>query len=294
MSLTGRSTVDNVAPDVQPAPAKVSLEAKSPFEMRVHLGEDVPDTDVRSALKSGDMGFLHSFTTGSAVDGPGIRLVAWTTACMFRCQYCHNPDTWTLKNGIPVTLERAIEEVQKYANGLKSMHGGFTLSGGEPLMQDRFAARLFAAVKAMDVHTAIETNGIYGDRLSDEELGNIDLIILDMKAFHLEQHRLVTGMDNEDVLNFARRLGDLKHAMWLRYVLVPGLTDIPEEIEALAGFAATLGVVERVEILPFHQMGRYKWERLGLEYKLEETEGPTNESVAAAAAIFQRHGLDAE
>jgi len=139
--------------------AHVPLEASSPFEMRVHLGDNVPETDVRSALKTGDMGFLHSFTTGSAVDGPGIRLVAWTTACMFRCQYCHNPDTWTLKNGIPVTLERAIEEVQKYANGLRAMNGGFTLSGGEPLMQDRFASRLFAAVKTMGVHTAIETNG---------------------------------------------------------------------------------------------------------------------------------------
>src|SRR6476646_3028076 len=183
-----------------------SLEAKSPFEMRVHLGESVPDTDVRSALKSGDLGFLHSFTTGSAVDGPGIRLVAWTTACMFRCRYCHNPDTWTLKNGIPVSLEHAIEEVRKYANGLKAMHGGFTLSGGEPLMQARFAARLFAATKEMEVHTAIETNGFYGDKLSDAELANIDLVILDMKAFTLDQHKRVTqGMDNEEVLAFCQR-----------------------------------------------------------------------------------------
>ena len=110
--------------------AEVNLEAKSPYEMRVHLGEDVPETDVRSALKTGDMGFLHSYTTGSAVDGPGIRVVAWTTACMFRCQFCHNPDTWTLKNGIPVPLSEAIEEVQRYATGLKAMRGGFTLSGG--------------------------------------------------------------------------------------------------------------------------------------------------------------------
>src|SRR4051812_8272925 len=161
-----------------PVPDKVSLEAKSPFEMRIHLGERVPDTDVRSALKTGDLGFLHSFTTGSAVDGPGIRLVAWTTSCMFRCQYCHNPDTWTLSNGIPVTLENAIGEVQKYANGLKAMRGGFPLAGGEPLMQPRFAARLFAAVKAMGVHTAIETNGFYGDLLSDEEIKLIDLVIL--------------------------------------------------------------------------------------------------------------------
>src|SRR3954451_6494131 len=114
----------STAPPV--APKTVPLEAKSPFEMRVSLGEGIADTDVRSALKTGDLGFLHSFTTGSAVDGPGLRLVAWTTACMFRCQYCHNPDTWTLKNGIPVPLSRAIEEVQKYATGLIAMKGGFT------------------------------------------------------------------------------------------------------------------------------------------------------------------------
>src|SRR4030095_8976424 len=249
--------------EVETNPAKVSLEAKSPYEMRVHLGVDVPDTDVRSALKTGDMGFLHSFTTGSAVDGPGIRLVASTTPCMFRCQYCHNPDTWTLSNGIPVTLEQAIEEVRKYANGLKAMGGGFTLSGGEPLMQDRFASRLFAAVNGMGVHTAIETNGYFGDRLSDDEIRNIDLVIFDMKAFNLDQHKRVTGRDNEEVPAFVRRLANLKRPMWLRYVLVPGLTDDVEEMEAVAQFAASLGVVERVEILPFHQMGKDKWERLG-------------------------------
>jgi len=277
----------------QPTPETVSLEAKSPFEMRVHLGESVPDTDVRSALKTGDLGFLHSFTTGSAVDGPGLRLVAWTTSCMFRCQYCHNPDTWTLKNGIPVPLNRAIEEVQKYANGLIAMHGGFTLSGGEPLMQDRFAARLFGAVKKMGVHTAIETNGYYGERLTDEELANIDLVILDMKAFTRMQHELVTGMHNEDVLEFCNRLSALKRPMWLRYVLVPGLTDIPEEMEAIADFGKSLGVVERVEILPFHQMGRYKWERLDIEYKLEATEPPTGQSISNAIGIFRDAGLNA-
>jgi len=273
---------------------QVPLEAKSPFEMRVHLGDDVPDVDVRTALKTGDLGFLHSYTTGSAVDGPGIRLVAWTTSCMFRCQYCHNPDTWTLKNGIPVTLERAIDGVRKYANGLKAMHGGFTLSGGEPLMQARFASRLLAAVKEMGVHTAIETNGYYGDHLSDNELQNIDLVILDMKAFTRSQHELVTGgMHNEDVLEFCNRLAQLKRPMWLRYVLVPGLTDIPEEMEAVADFGASLGVVERAEILPFHQMGKYKWERLNLDYKLAERETPSNEAIAKAIAIFREAGLDA-
>lgn len=284
-------------PEVRPAirPPKVSLEASSPFEMRVHLGDEVPDTDVRSALKTGDMGFLHSFTTGSTVDGPGIRLVAWTTACMFRCQYCHNPDTWTLSNGIPVTLEQAIDEIRKYANGLKAMAGGFTLSGGEPFMQDRFAARLFAAVRDMGVHTAIETNGYFGDRLSDDELKTIDLVILDMKGFNPDHHKQVTGgRDNAEVLVFARRLAELNRPMWLRYVLVPGLTDIPEEMEALARFGASLGVVERAEILPFHQLGKYKWERLGLDYKLDDTKPPSPECVAQAVAIFRAAGLAAD
>jgi pyruvate formate lyase activating enzyme len=228
------------------------------------------------------------------VDGPGIRLVAWTTACMFRCKFCHNPDTWTLKNGIPVTLDHAIGEVRKYANGLKAMGGGFTLSGGEPLMQDRFAARLFAAVKQMGVHTAIETNGYYGERQTDEELQNIDLVILDMKAISWEQHERVTGMSrNDDILFFCNRLAELKRPMWLRYVLVPGLTDIPEEMEGVARFAASLGVVERAEILPFHQLGRYKWERLGIRYELEETQPPTADLVNQAIEIFQAAGLDA-
>jgi pyruvate formate lyase activating enzyme len=270
------------------------IEATSPFEMRVKLGEDVPETDVRSALRTGDMGFFHSFTTGSAVDGPGVRLVAWTTSCMFRCQYCHNPDTWTLSNGIPVTLDQAIAEIRKYANGLKAMHGGFTLSGGEPLMQARFAARLFAATKEMEVHTAIETNGFYGDKLSDAELADIDLVILDMKAFTPEQHKRVTqGMDNEEVLAFCQRLSRLRRPMWLRYVLVPGLTDDPAEMERVARFGASLGVVERAEILPFHQMGAYKWEKLGLDYKLAATEPPSAEATSLARGIFARSGLDA-
>lgn len=270
-----------------------SLVARNPFEMRSALGADVPEIDVRAALRSGDLGFLHSFTTGSAVDGPGIRLVAWTTSCMFRCRFCHNPDTWTLSNGMPVTLERAVEELRKYAHGLKAM-GGFTLSGGEPLMQNRFAARLFRATKELGVHTAIETNGFYSDRLADDELSDIDLVILDMKAMTPAQHERVTGVtDNARVLAFARRLAALKRPMWLRYVLVPDLTDVPDEMAGLAGFAADLGIVERVEILPFHQLGRFKWERLGLDYQLANTKPPSAEAVEAACDIFRRAGLSA-
>ncbi len=191
-----------------------------------------------------------------------------------------------------VTLARAIDELRKYEHGLKVMKGGFTLSGGEPLMQARFAAKLFAAAKGMGLHTAIETNGFYGDRLSDAELATIDLVILDMKGFTPEQHARVTAVkDNSQVLAFGRRLAALRHPMWLRYVLVPGLTDVPEEMEKIAHYAASLGVIERAEILPFHQMGRYKWERLGLDYTLATTEPPSAEAVAQAERIFANAGL---
>jgi pyruvate formate lyase activating enzyme len=146
----------------------------------------------------------------------------------------------------------------------------------------------------MGVHTAIETNGYFGDRLTDDELRLIDLIILDMKAFTPEQHERVTGIkDNEEVLVFARRLAELKRPMWLRYVLVPGLTDIESEMQQMAEFAASLGVVERVEILPFHQLGEYKWERLNLDYKLADTKPPSGEVIANAIGIFQQAGLNA-
>ena len=156
------------------------LEAKSPYELRVNMSRDVPQNAVKAALDSGDIGFLHSFTTGSAVDGPGIRLVAWTAGCQWRCQFCHNPDTWSLTNGMPVSLERAVEEIGKYRHALKVMNGGFTLSGGEPLMQDRFAVRLFAAAKKMGVHTCLNSNGALHERLSDAELEDIDLVITDL------------------------------------------------------------------------------------------------------------------
>ena len=267
------------------------LEAKSPFELRVNLGKDVPETDVRSALASGEMGFLHSFTTGSTVDGPGVRLVAWTAGCMWRCVYCHNPDTWTMSNGMPVTIHRAAEELRKYRHGLKVMSGGFTLSGGEPLMQHRFAAKLFAAAKGMDIHTALDTNGFYGDKLSDAELETIDLVLLDIKTWDPARHRHLTGMDVAPTLDFARRLAVRRRPIWLRYVLVPGVTEDPADIEQLASFAAGLGTVSRVDVLPFHQMGRYKWKSLGLQYTLEDVEPPTNELVERTVAIYRSKGL---
>jgi pyruvate formate lyase activating enzyme len=269
----------------------VALEAASPYELRVDLGKDVPESDVRTALATGDMGFLHSFTTGSAVDGPGVRVVAWTAGCMWRCVYCHNPDTWTMRNGIPVTVARAVDELRKYRHGLNVMKGGFTLSGGEPLMQHRFAAKLFRAVKAMGIHTALDSNGYYGDRLSDDELADVDVVLLDIKAWDPELHKRYVGMEIGPTLDFARRLAALRRPIWLRHVVVPGWTDNEETPRQIARFAAALGNVKRVDVLPFHQMGKFKWRALDMPYALEGAEPAAAEAVERSLAIFRAEGL---
>jgi pyruvate formate lyase activating enzyme len=278
------------APEPEKAPP---LEAKSPYELRVDLGEGMPETDVRSALQSGQMGFLHSFTTGSAVDGPGMRVVAWTTGCQFKCLYCHNPDTWKMSNGIPVTLKRATEELAKYRTGLNVMKGGFTLSGGEPLVQDRFAVNLCSAARRMGIHTALDSNGFLGDRLSDAELEAFDLVLLDLKMWDDARHRKLTGQPVAPVHEFARRLAARRRPIWVRFVLVPGLSDDAENVEAIARFAADLGNVERVDVLPFHQMGRFKWKSLKLDYTLESVEPPSPALIDDVVGRFKAAGLEA-
>ena len=270
-----------------------SLEATSPYELRVNLSSGVGDSFIKASLESGDVGFLHSFTTGSAVDGPGIRLVAWTAGCHWRCRYCHNPDTWSMINGLAVPLDRAVEELRKYRRGLQVMSGGFTLSGGEPLLQDRFAVRLFAAAKALGIHTAIEANGHLGERLSDDELKQIDLFLLDIKTWDAKRHEQLTGKNNGPTLDFARRLAARRRPIWVRFVLVPGLTDDQENVARIAEFAAGLGVVERIDVLPFHQMGRFKWEKLGIDYTLDDVVPPSRELVEATCQVFREQGLTA-
>ena len=269
------------------------LEAKSPFELRCNWNRKVPESEVRKALVTGEMGFLHSFTTGSTVDGPGVRLVAWTTGCQFRCLYCHNPDTWNLNNGIPVTLRAATEQLRKHRHGLKVMAGGFTLSGGEPLMQDRFAVKLLNAAQAMGVHTALDTNGSLGARLSDQELDTIDLVLLDIKCWNPEVHQRLTGLTLDPVLDFARRLASRQRPVWLRYVLVPGFTDNLQDIAQLALFCRELGNVQRVDVLPFHQLGQFKWKELKLDYKLAGVQPPSADVVALACDKFRMQGLKA-
>jgi pyruvate formate lyase activating enzyme len=207
--------------------------------------------------------------------------------------YCHNPDTWKMTNGLPITLDRAVDTIRKYQHGLKVMKGGLTISGGEPLMQHRFVIRVFTAAKERGVHTALDSNGYLGERLSDGDLNAVDLVLLDLKAFSPDLHRRLTGMDNQPVLDFARRLAALRKSIWVRFVLVPEWTDEPSEVERIAAFAASLGNVERVDVLPFHQMGRFKWEKLGLNYSLAQTTPPSTSLVADTIARFCAAGLKA-
>lgn len=239
-------------------------------------------------------GYLHSFETGGTVDGPGIRFVIFLTGCELRCLYCHNPDTWRARSGRRVTVAEVMAEIDKYLNFLLRYGGGVTVSGGEPLVQHRFVRRLMAECRQRGLHTALDTNGHLGDRLSDDDLADIDLVLLDLKAFDETLHRRLTGVGNESILAFARRLADLARPVWVRYVLVPGLTDDAGDVARLADFAAGLGNVERIEVLPFHKMGEYKWRELGLDYRLGDTPPATPAMAARIQAVFAARGLAVE
>jgi len=265
----------------------------SRFALRVeedHVQLDAQELDRLS--HEGRWGFLHSQETGSSVDGPGVRVVFWTTGCEFRCLYCHNPDTWKLKHGKMVCVDDLLTELQKYTDFLKLAGGGLTISGGEPLVQDRFVMNLMRGARHMGLHTCLDTNGFLGERLTDSDLKVIDLVLLDIKSWDPATHLRVTAKPIKPVLDFARRLADQNRPTWLRFVLVPGLTDDANNIEGVARFAASLGNIERVDVLPFHQLGKFKWEALGMRYELADTKSPTNESLEFAKAIFRRYGLN--
>lgn len=261
------------------------------FELRTVDHNQMNDDDANALAQEGRWGFLHSEETGSAVDGPGMRVVFWTTGCEFRCLYCHNPDTWKLKHGQLVCVDDILDELRKYADFLRIAGGGVTISGGEPLVQDRFVMNILRGANAMGLHTALDTNGFLGDKLSDAELDEIDLFLLDIKSWDPQTHLRVTAKPVEPVLAFAKRLAARKRPMWVRFVLVPGYTDARENIEGVARFAASLGNVERAEVLPFHQLGKFKWEKLGMKYELANVSAPSPESVATAREIFREAGL---
>lgn len=249
-------------------------------------------SDVQNDLPATLVGYLHSVETGAAVDGPGVRFVFFTSGCQFRCLYCHNPDTWKLYHGRQVTVDEALAEVKPYSGFLR-FAGGVTISGGEPMMQAEFVGELFRRIKTeLRLHTTLDTQGFLHEDVSDEWFDNVDLVLLDIKHSDPERYQFITGKQLQPTLDFAQRLVRLGKKMWIRYVLVPGLTDNPADIERLACFVASLGSnVERVEVLPFHQMGTSKWAELGMEYKLVDTPVPTKDQVEQARQIFAAKGL---
>ncbi len=249
-------------------------------------------TDV-AELQDGDdlIGYVHSWEVGSTVDGPGLRFVGFLTGCLLRCQYCHNPDTWHKHNGHAVTVARAAEVIGRFAHSLKVSGGGVTLSGGEPQLQRQFVNQVIRRCKQLGLHTCIDTSGRLGEKFTDAELMEIDLHLLDIKSGDPAIYERVTRQPLQPTLEFARRLAALKRPMWIRYVLVPGLTDGYDNVEKVADFVGTLGSVERVEILRFHQMGRDKWHKLGLEYTLEKCDPPDPELTRRVHNQFLTRGL---
>ena len=226
------------------------------------------------------------------MDGPGIRFVGFLTGCLLRCQYCHNPDTWHKHNGHPVTVSRAMQQIGKYAQVLKISKGGVTLSGGEPMVQRPFITRIFRRCKELGLHTCIDTSGRLGDRMTDQELMDIDLNLLDIKSGDPAIYEKVTRQPLQPTLDYARRLSALGRPMWIRYVLVSGLTDGHDNVEKVADFCAGLKSVERVEILRFHQMGKDKWHKLGLAYPLENVEPPERRADRARARAVPQPRTD--
>ena len=256
------------------------------------LKVEQPATAVAKRAKhlEGMTGYVHSIETAGTVDGPGIRFILFTTGCPLRCQYCHNPDTWHLKNGRHVSVDEVMEEIEKYADFLNDAGGGVTISGGEPLFQDKFLANILRRCKGRGLHTALDTSGFLGGRMTRQMLDDTDLVLLDIKSVDPNTYQRVTGVKLEPTLKFARRLSDIGKPIWLRFVLVPDLTDDFDEVESLAEFAATLKSMERVEVLPFHKMGEHKWEALGLKYKLGDTEPPSDKLVSRVQDQFRERG----
>jgi len=236
-------------------------------------------------------GFVHSFEMGSAVDGPGMRLVMFLSGCQFRCLYCHNPDTLKMHNGKLMTVNQVIEEIDEYSSFLR-FAGGLTISGGEPLMQAHFIREIFyLARNDLHLHTTLDTQGFLAAQLEDEWFDDVDLVLLDIKHIDADKYLALTSQPLQPTLDFARRLSAMGKKMWIRYVLVPGYTDDFDDVEKLADFVATLQGVERVEVLPFHKMGEDKWNELGFKYQLKEVLPPDAALLNRVRGQFSARGL---
>ncbi|WP_149202959.1 pyruvate formate-lyase-activating protein [Actinotalea subterranea] len=252
---------------------------------------DVDRSERFSQMRAGELGSVHSWELVTAVDGPGTRLTTFLSGCPLRCLYCHNPDTMEMRRGEPVTAGELLARITRYRGIFGVTGGGITISGGEPLMQPAFVARILRGAKEMGIHTALDTSGFLGAACTDEMLDDLDLVLLDVKSGIPETYKRVTGRELAPTLEFGRRLAARGTEIWIRFVLVPGLTDAPENVEAVARYVASLSTVTRVEVLPFHQMGRDKWESLGMRYELDDVSAPEPELVERVRDQFRSHGL---
>jgi len=272
----------------------------------VQIEDNLERHDKLKMMREGELGSIHSWELVTAVDGPGTRLTVFFNGCPLRCLYCHNPDTFEMRDGEPVTATELLKKIRRYVPVFKATKGGITLSGGEVLMQPAFAAKILHGAKEMGVHTAIDTSGYLGKSLTDDMMKDVDLVLLDVKSGHPETYKQVTGRELEPTLEFGRRLAqagltdgvdpETPPVIWLRFVVVPGYTDAEDNVEIIANYAAELqsirpGVIERVEILPFHQMGRDKWREIGIPYALDDVSPPSKETVERVREQFRSKGL---
>lgn len=238
------------------------------------------------------IGKIHSIESCGTVDGPGIRFVVFMQGCPLRCQYCHNPDTWKLKGGDEMSVEELMSEVVKYKSYMRFSGGGITITGGEPLMQSDFVYELIQACSAEGIHTAIDTSGYVFNDKAKKIIDAVDLVLLDIKHADPVQYKTITGANLQPTLDFLDYLSSIKKPVWIRYVLVPGLSDQPKGIEKLAITLSQYSNIDKIELLPFHKMGEFKWEELGLEYKLKDTPEPDKMAIIDAMAVLKKHNLN--
>ena len=233
------------------------------------------------------IGRIHSFESFGTVDGPGIRFVIFMQGCPLKCKYCHNRDTWDAKAGTTYTIDKVLQKVMRSRPYFETSHGGVTVSGGEPLLQAEFVLELFKKLKKLGIHTALDTAGSLPITPTIQELLTCtDLVLLDIK--HIDDQKAIdlTGVSNKNNLNFAKYLSDNEIPMWIRQVLIPGYTDDENDLKKLKEFISTLKTVEKIEILPYHNLGKYKWEELGIKYELEGVKSPSNEEIQKAKDIL--------
>lgn len=237
------------------------------------------------------IGNVHSFESFGTVDGPGVRFVVFMQGCPMRCQYCHNPDTWATDAGTKYTAEEAAKKALKYKSYIQS-GGGVTVTGGEPLWQIGFVTEFFKIMKENGVHTALDTSGITFNSEAPERYEQLlkytDLVLLDIKHIDDEQHKKLTGCSNKNVLEFAKFVSEHGVDMWIRHVLVEGITDNDEYLVSLSEFIKTLKTVKKIEVLPYHTMGVAKYEKLGIPYPLQGVKPTDQKRVNHAKTILSR------